>query len=572
MKKLSISILFFLFAYSAGILGQPAIVRIFQRDSQVGLYEKLEISLRIDADFENPFDPDQLNLMATFISPSGKKWEVPGFYTQAFRGGFHIRFSADETGEWRYIVSVTDKKGTTESEPRSFGVVPSEYHGPVRIAANKRYLEHRDGTSWYGVGLWYNRGNDTDVLDELEDRGVNFISRLITPLETWGTGVGRYDQLLCSRIDELLGELEKRDMQLSLNFWFHSFLSETVWGGGNIAWYTNPYQLVCEAKDFYSSDEAWAYQEKLYRYMIARWGYSRSLAIWFVVDEVNGTDGWTSGDSLGAAEWAGKVHDYFKAHDPWQHLTTGTRSGGINEWWDKGYEIFDLAGREIYEAQGFPINKTGQIAKDPIHPLTHSYRNYHGEVSRLWNNYEKPAIIPETGWDHTFYEMNMPGYMAQYHNALWVCLASGSAMSPFWWSYSRALNDNVVTDQLLHYRRFTDRIPFSELSGLAPVEISNPGGDAYAMGSDQLIFGWLVNADTDMAGKSIAIHGVERGQYRLKLYQTWSGRYIREDGKEEKIISTDNNSLSFDIPVLKIEGSHAHYIGQDIAFILEPVE
>jgi hypothetical protein len=129
-----------------------------------------------------------------------------------------------------------------------------------------------------------------------------------------------------------------------------------------------------------------------------------------------------------------------------------------------------------------------------------------------------------------------------------------------------------VTDQLLHYRRFTDRIPFSELTGLAPLEISNPGGDAYAMGSDQLIFGWLVNADTDMAGKSIAIHGLEGDSYRLKLYQTWSGRFITEDGKEEQIITTDNNSLSFGIPVLKIEGFHAHYIGQDIAFIMEPVE
>jgi hypothetical protein len=58
----------------------------------------------------------------------------------------------------------------------------------------------------------------------------------------------------------------------------------------------------------------------------------------------------------------------------------------------------------------------------------------------------------------------------------------------------------------------------------------------------------------------------------LKLYQTWSGRFIQEDGQDEQIISTDNNSLSFTVPVLKIVDSHAHYIGQDIAFMLEPVE
>jgi hypothetical protein len=61
------------------------------------LYEKLEIGLGIDAEFENRLDPDQIDIMATFTSPSGKKWDMPGFYNQAFRGGFNLRFSADKT-------------------------------------------------------------------------------------------------------------------------------------------------------------------------------------------------------------------------------------------------------------------------------------------------------------------------------------------------------------------------------------------------------------------------------------------------------------------------------------------
>jgi hypothetical protein len=584
--KRYLAILLMLAASAAVLYSQPSVSRVFQFRDTIGLYDKLEISLGLEAEFENPFDPEQLDIMARFESPSGKTWKVPGFYSEEFRGSFSVRFSAGETGTWKYTVSVRDRNGEAASAPGTFEVVPSAYHGPIRIAQNNRYLEHADGTPWYGVGMWYNGRTETEVLDELKEKGVNYISRLIAPLETWASGLGRYDQAACNMIDELLEELESRDMQLALNFWFHSFLSETVWGGGNIAWDRHPYRLVCDAGDFYSSDEAWEYQEKLYRYMIARWGYSRSLAIWYVIDEVNGTDGWATGDSVGAAVWARKVHDYFKEHDPWNHMTTGTRSGGVEEWWDRGYEAFDMPGREIYEAQGFPINTTGRIDMDEIHPLTYSYRNYHGEVNKLWRGWEKPAIIPETGWDHTFYEMSMPGYQAQFHNALWVSLASGTAMSPFWWSYSGSLNDNVVTSQLRSLRRFAESIPLSKLTGLELVEASNPGGDAYAIGSDQVIFGWAVNADTDMSGKTITLPGIKSRSYRLRLYHTWRGRFLGEPerpfrgrpaaGVEQPVpvtmVEAGKKGLAIQVPVLKIEEGHARYIGQDVAFILEPAE
>lgn len=582
MKKRSITLILGA-AVVTCLTAQPSILRIYQSADTVGIYEKLELGLNLVAEYENPFDPGQVDVSATFVSPSGRQLTVPGYYREQRWSPFQVRFSPMETGTWSYTVTVRDRTGEVTSAEETFLATGSPHHGPIRIAANRRYLMHDDGTPWYGVGLWYNGTTDTEILDELKTRGVNYISRLIAPLETWGTGLGRYDQVACNAIDELLEELEERGMQLALNFWFHSFLSETVWGGGNIAWHRHPYQLVCDAKDFYSSQEAWEYQEKLYRYMIARWGYSRSLAIWFVVDEVNGTDGWVSGDSVAAARWAGMVHDYFKKNDPWQHLTTGTRSGGIGEWWDRGYAIFDMAGREIYEAQGFPINNTGQIDQDKTHPLTYSYRNYHGEVKKLWKNYEKPAIIPETGWDHTFYEMSMPGYQAQFHNALWVCLASGAAMSPFWWAYSPALNDNMVTSQLLSLRRFTEEIPFSRLSNLQPVKAVNPGGDAYAMGSDQLVFGWAVNADTDMSGKQITLKGIPDGDYRLRLYHTWRGSFLGErdrgrtgpgdhdPGEDGSMVSVTRGSITLEVPILKIEQGHARYIGQDVAFILVPL-
>ena len=233
----------------------------------------------------------------------------------------------------------------------------------------------------------------------------------------------------------------------------------------------NPYRQVTEAKDFYSSDAAWKYQEKLYRYFIARWGYSRALALWFIVDEVNGTDGWVTGDSIAASAWGRKVHNYLKANDPYNRPTTGTRSGGIKEFWHEGYQTFDIAAREIYEAQGFPINTTGTIDSAKLNPLTSSYRNYASENQKLWHGYGKPVINGETGWAHTFFEPSMPGYLAMYHNALWVTLATGSAMTPFWWAHSRFLNDNVINSQITSIRKFTDQIPFSKLTDITPADV-----------------------------------------------------------------------------------------------------
>ena len=568
-----------MFCFVFNVFGIPEFQWIRNNKDTVGLYDKFEATFWLDAEFENPFDPEDINIMATFTAPSGKKWEIPAFYSSVTsrswlsRFAWLVRFSADEPGKWSYVIHAEDRNGEATSETMNFYVIESPYHGPIRISSNRRYLEYNDGTPFYGVGMWVNNREEEAVMDELKSYGVNYISYVMTPLETWASGMGRYDQELCSLVDKLLNILEERDMQLALNFWFHSYLSETVWGGGNVRWFTNPYQTVTECKDFYRSEEAWEYQEKLYRYMIARWGYSRSLAIWFIVDEVNGTDGWASGDSLQAGVWVKKVHDYFKANDPWQHPTTGTRSGGSREWWQQAYEVLDLPGREIYEAQGFPINNTGHIDKDDTHPLTYSYRNYHGQVNKLWNGFEKPCIIPETGWDHTFYEMSMPGYLAQYHNAIWVSLASGSCMSPFWWAYSNSLNDNVVTNQMLNYRNFTDQIPFSKLTNPTPVEINNSEGDAYAIKSDQITFGWAVNADTDMSGKTITLPELGRGTYSLKLYLTWRGRFLEnEDGNTEQLIESKGTSVSFDIPVLKVTRGHASYVGQDIAFILTPVE
>ncbi|MGV8879774.1 MAG: DUF5060 domain-containing protein [Sphingobacteriaceae bacterium] len=570
MKRINYLFVMFLtlLATAAYAIKTPEIQMLRQWPDAPGLYEKFEVSFNINNqnEYKNPFDPDEIDITAVFTSPTGRKWTIPGFYNYSWK----IRFSPDETGSWSYILNVIDKGGKITSDSKSFVAVNSSKKGPLKVAANKRYLVHSDNSDFYGVGLWYNDGY-TDfnrgsvkpqVLDNLKSLGVNFISTYITPLETLASGIGRYDQNICGRLDELLLMLEDRDMVLSLNLWFHSFLAS------NANWGRNPYQQVTDAKDFFKSDIAWKYQEKLYRYFIARWGYSRALGIWFVVDEINDTDGWRTKDYTAAAAWGKKVHDYFKMHDPWDRPTTGTRAGGIKEYWDDGYKIFDIAAREIYESQGWPNNRTSTIDSAEVHPLTSSYRNYAEENKKLWKLYGKPVINGETGWDHTFYEPSMPGYLTMYHNAMWATMATGSAMTPFWWSYSDYLflNDNIINSRLTCIKRFTDKIPFSKLTDINPAEIKCLKGDAYAMKSNEFIYGWVVNSVSDVAGEKITISSLKKGKYNLKIYHTWRGKFLTDSE-----VNCTDGTITFETPYLRMGGlgEHANYIGQDMAFILE---
>ena len=552
---------------------EPVISSVQAVSASVGLYEKFELRIDLDATYANPYNPEEIDLRAEFSSPSGKHCTIWGFYNPSdWSRLWMVRFAPMEEGSWSYIVKVTDREGTAETRSRTFTVGESAHHGFIRIAPNQRYLAYSDGTPFYGVGLWYNdsyelfgQGQITEAgLDGLKQLGVNFISFFHTPIETMGTGLGRYDESRCGRLDQLFEWCEQRDIHISWNLWFHSYISQAVWGGGNARYRNNPYHLVTDATGFFGSEEAWRYQERLHRYMIARWGYSRALFLWFIVDEINGTEGWERGDKEVAEQWCRKMDGFFNEHDPYGRPTTGTQSGGINQWWPGGYEIFDIAGREIYEAQGHPMPKSGKPHLVNENPLQASYRNYAIQARNLWTGFEKPALIGECGWDHTYYEPGMPGYLAMYHNALWAGLANGLCCTPFWWAYSDWLNDSVVTNQMLYFAQFVEDIDFANLD-FQPAEITAGNCDAWAMKSDRLIFGWVVNPQTSVANESFTVSGLRDGDYEVRLYRTWRGRYL-----DSRTLASRDGKLVVSIPELKTAMGHASHIGNDVAFKIVP--
>jgi hypothetical protein len=566
---------------AAALAAPPAILSVRQafpegsqqpaaeRTAPVGRYEKLELRVDVKATFQNPYDPDDVDLWAEFTAPSGRARKIWGFYNPSnWSTLWMVRFAPTETGTWRYVLHVKDREGEAESKPGTFAVVESKSHGFVKIAANQRYFEYADGSPFYGVGLWYNDGYESlnggsiteDGLDSLKQHGANFISFYSSPLETMGTGLGRYDQSRAGRLDRIFEWCEKREMLVSWNIWFHAYFSEAVWGGGSARYRNNPYRLVTSADGFFNSPEAWKYQEKLLRYMVARWGYSRSLFLWYVVDEINGTEGWQVGGSESAEQWCRRVHGWLKANDPYGRPTTGTQSGGIKQWWAGGYEIFDVAAREIYESQGHPMPAGGKPDPAGEHPLKLSYLNYAKQSQDLWNGFRKPAVIGECGYDHTYYEPGTPGYLAMYHNALWAGLANGLSSSPFWWSNGPYTNDSVVTRTLLYFAQFLRGIAFGE-GDWKPAALNVSHGDGWAIEGQRMTFGWVVNPAGGIAGETFTLPGLEDGDYDVYLYRTWRGQYL-----EPIAASSAGGALTVTVPELHREGSRAQQMGDDAAF------
>ena len=144
----------------------------------------------------NPFS---ISLDVLFDSPSGVQYRVPGFYDGDGQGGidgnvWKVRFSADETGLWKYISQSDNSR--LDGHTGEFIVAKQSKDAPgfyrwgrlecAGTTINKlRYLKFRDGPFWLKAGCddpenflgGYNNYNTPTkrktAIDYLAGRGIN---------------------------------------------------------------------------------------------------------------------------------------------------------------------------------------------------------------------------------------------------------------------------------------------------------------------------------------------------------------------------------------------------------------
>lgn len=520
--------------------------------STVKKYEKFEVRLDLkNVGIENPYDPDDIDVYAFFTAPSEKRIKINGFYDNYLDANqWKIRFSPNETGEYKYQVFVRDAGGTGESSIDKFTATESNHHGWIKPSVkNPHYFVQDDGTSYYGVGVYSPWGNNQSRFDTYAKNNANLFA-------IWDIGyggfvndaglieeeLGRYNQKKLGKIDSLIVILEKSDIKLMYAIWPHDLFSETVWAA---EWKKNPYSQLIDVVDVYKDSLVWEYQKRKYRYMIARFSYSRSMGIWELINEMNGTDGWAKGRHQEALDWVEKCDKYFEENDPYNHPVTASFSGGFGEYREELYKRNDIPNIHMYPAQGWAM-------KYPEDKMRSDMYNYAWASRRFWDAFEKPAIFGEAGANLTYYQPREKEYHISYHNQIWASLTNGLAAIPVWWAY-----DNLNTDdwsQLKNLSKFVMDIDFANLP-YKTSDVSSEGADVFGLDTESKAFGWTRSfTKEDISGTKINIKGLENSEYEISWFDTWKGEYL----KAEKAVSK-NGEMVLIAPKL----SEAH---PDVAF------
>ena len=507
----------------------PKIITLELQQTEILRYESVELTVGIEANYSNPYDVREVALDAVFIAPNGESMHVPGFWDG--EASWKIRFTPSSAGIWTYRIAVTDSRGQSLPSEGEFTVQPSDLHGWIisgdsfDTSYSGHYLVHHDGTPFYGVGHCdaldilvdgFDIEDGVGLFDDMKAAGENYV--VWWPMYTnpiFGSSYEDYSIGNMKVIDAVVQDAEKEGIFLVFTIWDHPNLRDDTHAWPDGSWKRNGFSKLGDINSFFVSEEAWTWQANLYRYIIARWGYSPAIGMWQTVSEINGTNAYNQTDS-----WHEKVNDYFVVHDPYRHPTTASGSGEVD--WPTGHVVMDAPQVHLYDWKNGDVIAAAQISAE--------------WTSRMWERAESPNWIGEfgvTGNSH---------YPELFHHAIWAALATGAAMSPAEWNSGGPwgrLTPEMKAD-LGRLAMFVSDLPLAKWN---PAALSITAGESQVRawgvaGRDGGLF-WvqdfsLEGQPVDVVRSSmplrtdfqLEIQGLQTGSYTLTPFDTWQGMYL----------------------------------------------
>jgi hypothetical protein len=428
---------------------------------RVPQYGRVELGVELGAIYDNPYDPDDVQLDAIFKSPSGKELVVPGFFQVAHRrqisdgcelmiptdsGVWKVRFTPAEQGPYTWRLKLRDRTGATTGGEGSFEAVAPNKPGFVRTSKiDPHYLAFDNGQGYFPIGhnlpIYHATGQLGDeamrkFAAAKEDFNRWWMSSSGFGIE-WCDKLGWYRQDAAARIDLVLDLAQELDLYYMMCMDTHQDFRE----GG---WEVNPFNAKrggpCQKPaDWFTNETARKLYKKRLRYTIARWGYSPNVLCWEFGNEF---EGWADSPNAIKLPWHKEMADYLRSIDPFGHLITTSFWGhtGPEEFWK--LENIDLVQTHCY------TNNDANVAEQ--------VRNY---CLHQWERFPKPHIFGEFGIrSHaTTADKDPEGWAI--HNSLWAGLFNFSAGGPMPWWHENYLDKLNLYFHFTALARFTANLP-----------------------------------------------------------------------------------------------------------------
>ena len=421
-----------------------------------------EIVFELSREYENPFDPEQIDILATFIAPSGEVTVVPGFFYQGYvrkferneetllpvgRSEWRVRFAPRQAGTHTWFVAVNDGEHV-QTDRRTFTCVESDNPGFVRVCRQDRnYFEFDGGGFFYPIGhnipAAYNvKGASLMGVTILPKRGTFAFDRFLDGMHAGGEnyariwlaswsfglewthkydrhyhGLGRYNLENAWRLDYVLNKARRYGIytQLALTTFGHYRVRGSL-GEGD--WHYSPYNsanggFLDRPTQFWTNGRAQKYYHRMLRYIMARWGYDTHIMSWEVSNEIDLVSGYKSLLPQ-IVQWHRDCVRTIRRYDQGRHLITTNFANCSRDPAILQLEEIDYSSTNWYTMD--IVDKMRQI--------------YHMKAA-----FRKPAIMVECGAD--FRGSTAPVTERYITVCLWssYMMPLGGAGMQWWWGF-----------------------------------------------------------------------------------------------------------------------------------------
>jgi hypothetical protein len=452
-------------------------------------WRPVELRFEVSGTWENPFDPDQIDVVAVIRRSNGREFVQPAFFSQDYDaltpGGevlmpsgdpfWCVRWTPQEEGEYSVTLVAKNQGKEASVAAGSYRCVGSEGKGFIRRSPDTPYyLRFDDGSPYFAVGeniCW-----DGDPLltayerwfSRLSEAGGNYcriwLVRWNMGLE-WSNedparrgyyyGLGKYSLDNAWRLDKVMELAAKHGIYVMLCLGYHGELMDKEDYFKANCWHYNPYNTAlggpcATPADFWSNAEARELYRRRLRYYLARWGAYPNVLSWEFWNEV-----------YAPAEWVREMAAYLGEHDIHSHLRTTTY--GRDDTW-----LLD----EMDYSQAHHYGSDEHL-RDSAPAIAHTSWDF-------TEKYKKPFMMGEFGidWKRSDANHDPRGHGTNMHNGMWAAVASrsfGTAAIWYWDNYVDTLN---MYQRFASVARFVKEIDWTRFcpqrAQVQPIRYSSP--------------------------------------------------------------------------------------------------